>query len=79
LEKYREQNQQLNLQVAEVLENVASNISVELNSLDAGSSLTLDQEEAFIAIGDKSCQDIVFAGKTYVYPQNTSKEDVKEI
>jgi len=58
LEQYRKQNQQLNLQVAEVIENVASNISVELNSLDAGSSLTLEQEEALIAIGDKSRSEI---------------------
>jgi len=58
LDKYREQNQQLNLQVAEVIENVASNISIELNSLDAGSSLTLEQEEALISIGDKSRSEI---------------------
>jgi len=58
LDKYREQNQQLNLQVTDVIENVASNISVELNSLDAGSSLTLEQEETLIAIGDKSRQEI---------------------
>lgn len=58
LGKYRQQNQQLNIQVAEIIENVASSISVELNQLDAGSSLTLEQEEALISIGDKSRNEI---------------------
>ncbi|MFK5892090.1 MAG: hypothetical protein QM504_02595 [Pseudomonadota bacterium] len=58
LEKYRKQNYQLKIQVARVVEDVASNITDELGQLGATAMLTVKQEDALVALAEQGRKEV---------------------
>ena len=58
LEKYRKQNYQLSVQVARVVEDVASNITDELSQLGATAMLTVEQEDTLVTIAEQGRKEV---------------------
>ena len=58
LDKYRKQNYQLSIQVARVVEDVASNITDELSQLGTTAMLSVEQEDALVAIAEQGRKEV---------------------
>jgi len=58
LEKYQHQNFELQVQVARIVEDVATNITDELNLLGATTMLTEEQENSLVTIAEQGRKDV---------------------
>jgi len=58
LEKYRDQNYQLKVQVTRVIEDVASNITDKLSELGTTAMLTIEQEDSLVEIAEDGRKEV---------------------
>ena len=58
LDKYRQQNHELNVSIARVVDDVAVSINKELSSFGTSTELTIEQEEALLKIAEEHREQV---------------------